>query len=580
MTQKKLTQAVAEHTGLAKCSVRYLRVSSQRQMDTDADVVQDGNSIDAQRKAAVAKERALGLDNIREFVEPGNSAQTIEKRPVFREMLAYLAEHPEVQYVIVYMMSRAFRNLRDQLNTKAQLTGMGVTLLSTKEDFAEGYLGDSMQAVIGLINEMEARRNGEDIKVKMANKARNGGTLGPAPVGYLNIRKRIDGREIRTVDFDPERSPLMRQAFDWFATGRYTVEDIEEKLEDAGLRLAATAKWPARPISKNGLIYAFRNRYYRGEILYDGIWYPGRHEPLVGQDTFDRVQRVLDAHAGEGTRTRKHHHYLKGAIFCGRCQRRYIIQRAVGNGGEYFYWLCRGRQDGQCDQPYIPIEAVEEAVEQHYARVTWLSPEALVVVREAVAAAVATDSSLPPDTRERLERRLLAIDKKEDYYLDLAAEEGWPKAKLRSKIDNLRDERQQIRRTLAHADRKLATGEAFIQCGLTLLERPHEIYAESSESVRTILNKAFFSKLYVDGRKVTGHEFNEPFDALFELYEIERQGRTTTAPTINKADILEDVGLVDHETLVDLLQPVSSDGGWSRAAVVGRAGLEPATRRL
>ena len=58
-------------------------------------------------------------------------------------------------------------------------------------------------------------------------------------------------------------------------------------------------------------------------------------------------QRILDAHSGSGTRQRTHNHYLKGTLYCDRCKHRFIVQRAVGNGGEYFYWLCRGRQKGR-----------------------------------------------------------------------------------------------------------------------------------------------------------------------------------------------------------------------------------------
>jgi hypothetical protein len=57
----------------------------------------------------------------REFVEPGDSAQTIEKRPVFRELLRYVAEHAEIDDVTIYMRLRAFRNFGDAVLTKRQL---------------------------------------------------------------------------------------------------------------------------------------------------------------------------------------------------------------------------------------------------------------------------------------------------------------------------------------------------------------------------------------------------------------------------------------------------------------------------
>ena len=52
-------------------SLRYLRVSSRKQMDTDADIDPEGNSIDTQRKVCQERERELGLVNVDEYVEPG-----------------------------------------------------------------------------------------------------------------------------------------------------------------------------------------------------------------------------------------------------------------------------------------------------------------------------------------------------------------------------------------------------------------------------------------------------------------------------------------------------------------------------
>ena len=95
-------------------------------------------------------------------------------------MLAELKQRPNVRYVIVYMMSRAFRNALEELTTKAQLSKMGITLVSAKENFGDGYLGDAMQGIMAIFNELQVRSNGEDVKVKMPNKARNGGTVGLA----------------------------------------------------------------------------------------------------------------------------------------------------------------------------------------------------------------------------------------------------------------------------------------------------------------------------------------------------------------------------------------------------------------
>ena len=400
---------------------RYLRVSSKRQMDTDFEVDPEGNSIDTQRKVTSTKEREMELVNVGEYVEPGNSAQTIDKRPVFREMIERIKRERDVDYVIIYARSRAFRNYIDAGNTKVALAKLGVKLVSAKEDFGDGVMAEAMEAMTDVFNWMQVRLSGEDIKVKMANKARNGGTIGRAKLGYLNVRKRIEGREVRTVETDPERAPFVLMAFDAFATGKYTIQTLQPMLTEAGLRMAATVRRPARPISVAQLGEVLRDRYYIGWVEYEGVEYPGRHEALITPELFERVQKVLDSHSGTGTRTRTHNHYLKGVLWCARCEHRFIVQRAVGNGGEYFYWFCRGRQAGLCDAPYLNIHTVEQAVLDHYASLRF-SDEFKEAVRAKLDEALTCDLGSTQAIRERLEAQLATLDTKESNLLDLAAD--------------------------------------------------------------------------------------------------------------------------------------------------------------
>lgn len=169
--------------------------------------------------------------------------------------------------------------------------------------------------------------------------------------------------------------------------------------------MQATARRPARPISRGQLADVLRDRYYLGCVEYEGIEYPGRHEALITPELFQRVQTVLDSHSGAGTRTRTHNHYLKGVVWCARCERRFVVTRAMGNGGEYFYFFCMGRRDGLCDQPYLDAGAVGHAVLDHYATVSF--PQAFKsAVRARLDEALAHDLGSTQEVRQRLEARL------------------------------------------------------------------------------------------------------------------------------------------------------------------------------
>ena len=565
-------------------SVRLLRVSTKAQTDTDADAVQDGNSLDTQRTHTTAKERALGTVNVGEYVEPGYSGGSIEKRPFFKALLKRIVEQRDVDYVVIYMRSRVFRNYIEAAIVKRQLDELGVKIVSAKEEFGEGDMGEAMEAITDVFNWLQVRLSSQDIKTKMANKARNGGTIGKAKVGYRNVTKNIDGHKVNGIERDPERDHYIALAFQLLAdgNGKETVESVQEKITRAGLRMRGNAKQPPGPISHERLRVVLRDPYYKGVIVFEGIEYPGRHEALVTEELFDKVQRILDSHTGAGARECTYNHYLKGTIWCARCQRRYIVQRVVGNGGEYFYFLCRGRQQGLCDQPYIPIGIVEEAVARYYGDVLTLDPEWLREVREAVDAAVAADRGLSVELRDQYDKRLEVLDRKERYWLDLAAEENWPKDKLRECIDAVRQEAADLRNVIQRADQRLEVGQQVLHEALALLSAPQAAYVCGNEIVKGALNRAFFAKIYVDAEKITGHELNEPFDVLLGAYEQYVIGQATvlldelTAET-KSAGLLMESGADDHEPSVAPTRLTWQVSGWSRTSMVGDTGIEPVT---
>jgi site-specific DNA recombinase len=215
--------------------------------------------------------------------------------------------------------------------------------------------------------------------IEMANKACNGGTLGLAKLGYLNARILVDGRKVNSIVVNQERAPFVQQAFELFATGQHTIDSLLEILTDAGF----TAPGRIKPIARETLGRLLRDRYYIGKLNYKGSEYQGRHEPLIDEALFERVQRLFDSHAGSVTRERQHPHYLKGLVWCDRCKHLFTIMPGRGNGGTYFYFLCRGRQQKKCDHPYMPVDVMERAVEQRYARVVILPGELRAEVRRS-----------------------------------------------------------------------------------------------------------------------------------------------------------------------------------------------------
>jgi len=290
-------------------AVVYVRVSSKGQLNTDYDP--EGLSIPAQRAACARKPDQLGLVVVGEYVEPGRSATEMTKRVAFQQMLERIRRERDIDYVIVHKLSRFARNRLDDAIVMADLKKRGVTLISATEQIDSTPEGQLMHGILATFNQYRSAADGADIAYKMGQKAKNGGTLGRAPIGYLNTLDRVEGREIRSVAVDEERAPFLKLAFELYASGSYSLDDVTTELADRGLRSRPTAARPAAPIAVSKVQRLLRDRYYLGEIEYKGETYDGRHEPLIDPELFEKVQTLLDARNKSGERRIKNDHYLK-----------------------------------------------------------------------------------------------------------------------------------------------------------------------------------------------------------------------------------------------------------------------------
>ncbi len=125
-----------------------------------------------------------------------------------------------------------------------------------------------------------------------------------------------------------ERAPHVRLAFELYATGDWSLDGLQDELAQRGLRTRAN-RYPSGPISVSKLAEMLRDPYYIGYVRYKGELYHGRHEPLIDVETFDRVQAIMDERSEKGSRQRKHHHFLKGLLWCGRCHEQEIESRIL-----------------------------------------------------------------------------------------------------------------------------------------------------------------------------------------------------------------------------------------------------------
>ncbi len=582
------SEAVAERAVFAETVARplravlYLRVSNKSQVNTDYDP--EGISLPAQRQSC--HRRAEQLDNVTvidEYVEPGESGRSTLKRPQFQAMLERIRTQRDVDLVIVYKLSRLHRNRVDDAMTMMELRKQGVNLISATESIDETPVGQLMHGILASFNEYRSAEDGADIRYKMAQKAKNGGTLGRAPLGYSNVRQRIDGREIRTVDLDPERAPLIRLAFELYATGQYTIDDLVEELADRGLT-TRPGRYPAKEVSRSKISKMLEDRYYLGFVTFQGEEYPGRHEALVDYDTWEKVQEIKASRVRPGQRDKKHNHYLKGSIWCGACRERGVDHRFVqsivkGNGGRYRYFVCRGRQKGECDVGWITEQRMENAVADWYHTIEY-GDDLTNALRKSIHDTLADSQQATRTHRAQLSRKISELETAEANLIDLAADGTVSTYKVRERLHDIKVQRARIQETLKEVQVDLGKAADLLEAAIDFLTSPGDLYARISNADRRKINQAVFHRLYIYEDHVVD---DVPRDIFNDLISLQRSSQTGPSRPRRTQGGRQQPAARRHQPRREaalLQRAMAEDHGSRKTLMVELRGIEPLTSSM
>ena len=479
-----------------KRAISYIRVSTREQAQRGGS--EEGFSLPAQREANKRKAQSMGALVVKEFADRGESARSAN-RPELQKMLAYLKEDGGIDYVIVHKLDRLARNRADDVEINRAFEDAGVRLVSTSENIDQTPGGMLLHGIMSSIAEFYSRNLANEVMKGMGEKARNGGTLGKAPLGYVNVRARDEhGREIRTVALDEERAPLLRLAFTEYATGNWTVRQLAEHLNNRGLTIPPTPRRPAKPITATRLHEILRHPYYKGIVTFQGVEYAGKHEPLVDSQTWQTVQTIL-ASRRYGERQRIHNHFLKSTVVCGQCGARLSVQNAKNSKGTiYPYFVCARRcRLHDCAFTAVLIDVVEERIVELYRAIElsaadrtqiehYLHDE-LAQIEGDKAKAVRSLTTRRTNIEDR-RRRLLHAHYEGAVPLDLLKEE---QAKLSTELS-------QIERQLAAYQADAAEVRQHLTQALDLLEDCHRLYTAAPAHLKKLLNQVFFERVLVN----------------------------------------------------------------------------------
>jgi site-specific DNA recombinase len=494
--------------------VIYLRVSTKEQAEKD--LTEEGFSIAAQREACVRHVAEHGWELVDEYVDRGESARTAD-----RPQLPRIAEDTDVQSVVVHKIDRLARNMEDHIAIRATLRRCGVSLVSVTESLDETASGRLVEGIHALMAEFYSANLAAEVRKGMGQKAKSGGYPHKAPLGYLNVREPIGGRQVAHIVPDPGRAPLVTQAFELYASGEWTMERLAHEMADRGLTNRGRSDYQAGPLSVSGLAALLSNPAYTGIVEWDGVRYSGQHEPLIDMATFGRVQELLASRAARGTRERRHHHYLKGLLVCGVCGRHLSIQHSKG---AYTYFYCLGQKDKRkgtgCRERYVAAEQLEAEIEDLYTRVQ-VPKEWADGLRAAIAAEVASRSEASLSERDTLAQRHERAERERFKLMEAYYANAIDVAMLRAEQERIGAELRTIEARQAALDDALEDWQEVMDIALRFAMTCARAYPRASDRTRKLYNAAVLDRVLIRDGHVVEVAYREPFDGLFALPKFE-----------------------------------------------------------
>lgn len=335
----------------------YARKSSE---DDDRQVASIPAQLDELRRLAEAR----GIVISRSF-EESQSAKA-PGRPVFTAMMRELDRHPAAG-ILCWKPDRLARNALDggrvidalDRHRVAEIVTPGRTFRNTGDDkfMLSIEFGVSKKYVDDLSD-----------NVRRGNRAvlASGRWTGVVPIGYLKAPPldRTHGRGAGVTIKDPDRFPLVCELFRRFATGAYSVKELQAIARDElGLRTRGSKRHSAGPLSYSATCAMLRNPFYMGLLRHGGEVYEGDHEPVVARDDFEKIQTIL---AGSSApRPKRHAFTYRGLLTCGHCGRGVTAEeKRKPSGRRFVYYRCsrRWKEPDVCPRPFLNETRLEEAI--------------------------------------------------------------------------------------------------------------------------------------------------------------------------------------------------------------------------
>lgn len=352
-----------------KCYI-YIRVSTAMQVE--------GYSLEAQKERLTKFAAFQEMEVVREYCDAGKSGKSITGRPEFTRMLQDIAESGEdIDFILVFKLSRFGRNAADVLNSLQYIQDYGVNLICVEDGIDSSKdSGKLTITVLSAVAEIERENILVQTMEGRKQKAREGKwNGGQAPFGYT-----LDSKN-STLIVNPEEAEMVRLIFDKFVHTDMGADTICDYLNQHGYTKKRVRDQEVSHFTRSFLMRILDNPVYTGKIAYgksatekvkgsrdeykrvktdDYLLTDGLHDAIIDEETWEaaRQKRKRTGQRWVKTHSLEHEHILSGIIKCPLCgagMTGTVYRRHNKKTDEYkdtFYYRChhRKRADGKlCD---------------------------------------------------------------------------------------------------------------------------------------------------------------------------------------------------------------------------------------
>ena len=323
-------------------------------------------SIEAQLTEVREYAQKESLAIIKEFIEAKSAKQP--GREIFEQMLAGI-ENGEAKGILAWHPDRLARNAVDAGKIIHLLDrGFLSTLKFPTFWFDKTPQGLFMLSIAFGQSKYYIDNLSENIKRGIRQKLRKGVYPGCAPIGYVNELKN------HTILKDPETWQKVRKLFLAYATGKYTLDNLQKLALSSGL----VSRRSKKKLSNASTQRMLQNPFYYSCFQYRGELYEGVHEPIISQQLFEKVQRIMKDRGKPRKENQDYNFTFTGIFKCGECGRAITAEQHTKKSGLVFrYYRCT-KKDTDCQQKFLNENDLFSQLNDIFQKVAlpddWLQP--------------------------------------------------------------------------------------------------------------------------------------------------------------------------------------------------------------